>query len=281
LTDLGGDVIGRFMDAPSGTSLGIPLPPSLTARGEGEIAILSLARREKRNALDDETILGLETFFELLPDKIKAVVVHGEGDHFSAGLDLGELVERDIIDGVAHSRMWHRVFDRIQFGRVPVVAVLHGAVIGGGLELAAAAHVRIAERSAFYALPEGQRGIFVGGGGAVRLPRLIGVARMTDMMLTGRAYNAEDGQVIGLSHYLVEPGEGLNSGIELAQKIAGNAPLTNFAVMHVLPRIAESDPASGFLTEALMAAIAQDDEEAKARLKAFLEKRAPKAAGRT
>ena len=281
MTDLGGDVIGRVMDAPSGTNLGIPLPPSLTARGEGEIAILSLARPEKRNALDDETILGLETFFELLPDKIKAVVVHGAGDHFSAGLDLGELVERDIIDGVAHSRMWHRVFDRIQFGRVPVVAVLHGAVIGGGLELAAAAHLRIAERSAFYALPEGQRGIFVGGGGAVRLPRLIGVARMTDMMLTGRAYNAEDGQVIGLSHYLVEPGEGLNSGIELAQKIAGNAPLTNFAVMHVLPRIAESDPASGFLTESLMAAIAQDDEEAKARLKAFLEKRAPKAAGRT
>ncbi|HKG01453.1 MAG TPA: crotonase/enoyl-CoA hydratase family protein [Xanthobacteraceae bacterium] len=269
------------MDAPSGTNLGIPLPPSLTARGEGEIAILSLARPEKRNALDDETILGLETFFELLPDKIKAVVVHGEGDHFSAGLDLGELVERDIIDGVAHSRMWHRVFDRIQFGRVPVVAVLHGAVIGGGLELAAAAHVRIAERSAFYALPEGQRGIFVGGGGAVRLPRLIGVARMTDMMLTGRAYSAEDGQIIGLSHYLVEPGAGLNIGIELAQKIAGNAPLTNFAVMHVLPRIAESDPASGFLTESLMAAIAQDDEEAKARLKAFLEKRAPKAAGRT
>jgi (methylthio)acryloyl-CoA hydratase len=269
------------MDAPSGASLGIPLPPSLTARGQGDIAILSLARPEKRNALDDETILGLETFFELLPDKVKAVVVHGEGEHFSAGLDLGELVERDILDGIAHSRMWHRVFDRVQFGRVPVVAVLHGAVIGGGLELAASAHVRVAERSAFYALPEGQRGIFVGGGGAVRLPRLIGVARMTDMMLTGRAYNAEDGQIIGISHYLVEAGEGLNTGIELAQKIAGNAPLTNFAIMHVLPRIAESDPASGLLTESLMAAIAQDDEEAKARLKAFLEKRAPKAAGPT
>jgi (methylthio)acryloyl-CoA hydratase len=281
LTDMGGDVIGRRMDASSGASLGIPLPPSLTARGEGDVAILGLARPEKRNALDDETILGLETFFELLPDRVKAVVVYGEGEHFSAGLDLGELVERDIIDGVAHSRMWHRVFDRIQFGRVPVVAVLHGAVIGGGLELAAAAHVRVAERSAFYALPEGQRGIFVGGGGAVRLPRLIGVARMTDMMLTGRAYNAEDGQIIGISHYLVEEGEGLSTGIELAQKIAGNAPLTNFAVMHVLPRIAESDPASGFLTESLMAAIAQDDEEAKARLKAFLEKRAAKAAGPT
>src|SRR5262249_39556090 len=150
----------------------------------------------------------------------------------------------------------------------------------GGLELAAAAHIRVAERSAFYALPEGQRGIFVGGGGAVRLPRLIGVARMMDMMLTGRAYNAEDGQGLGLSHYLADPGGRLAKGMELARRIAGNAPLTNFAVMHVLPRIAESDPASGFLSEALMAAIAQDDEEAKTRLKAFLQKRAPKAAGR-
>jgi enoyl-CoA hydratase/carnithine racemase len=104
---------------------------------------------------------------------------------------------------------------------------------------------------------------------------------MMDMMLTGHAYNAEEGQAMGLSHYLVEAGEGLAKGMELARRIAGNAPLTNFAVMQVLPRIAESDPASGFLAESLMAAIAQDDEEAKARLKAFLEKRAPKAAGKS
>ena len=98
-----------------------------------------------------------------------------------------------------------------------MVAVLHGAVVGGGLELAAAAHVRVAERSAFYALPEGSRGIYVGGGGSVRLPRLIGVARMMDMMLTGRTYSAEEGQAMGLSHYLVEPGEGFAKGLELAQ----------------------------------------------------------------
>jgi enoyl-CoA hydratase/carnithine racemase len=256
--------------------LAIPLPPSLAAHAQGEIAILRLSRPEKRNALDDETILGIEMFFEALPETAKAVVIHGEGEHFSAGLDLSELAERDIVEGIAHSRMWHRVFDGIQYGRVPVVAVLHGAVIGGGLELAAAAHVRVAERSTFYALPEGQRGIFVGGGGSVRITRLVGLARVMDMMLTGRAYSAEEGQTMGLSHYLAAPGEGLLKGLELAHRIAGNAPLTNFAVMHVLPRIAESDPASGLLTEALMAAIAQDDEEAKARLKAFLEKRAAK-----
>lgn len=99
---------------------------------------------------------------------------------------------------------------------------------------------------------------------------------MMDMMLTGRTYSAEDGQTMGLTIYLVEPGEGFARGLELAQRIASNTALTNFAVTHVLPRIAESDPASGYAMEALMASIAQADGEAKARLKAFLEKRAPK-----
>jgi (methylthio)acryloyl-CoA hydratase len=254
----------------------IPLPRSLKAERHGDIAILRLARAEKRNALDDPTVLGIEAFFTALPDDVKSVVLAGDGDHFSAGLDLSELSVRDIAQGIAHSRSWHRAFERIEFGKVPVVAVLHGAVVGGGLEIAAACHIRVAEGSAYYALPEGSRGIFVGGGGSVRLTRLIGTSRMMDMMLTGRTYNAEEGQAIGFSHYLVAPGAGLAKGIELAERIAGNAPMTNFAVTHVLPRIAESDPVAGYLTESLIAAIAQGDDEAKSRLKAFLEKRAPK-----
>jgi (methylthio)acryloyl-CoA hydratase len=254
----------------------ISLPASLAAERRGEIGVLRLARPAKRNALDDEAVLGIETFFRALPDTIKAVVVHGEGEHFCAGLDLSELEERDVRQGIAHSQLWHRAFKEIEFGKVPVVAVLHGAVVGGGLDLAAACHVRVAERSAFYALPEGSRGIFVGGGGSVRLPRLIGVARMADMMLTGRSYDAAEGLAIGLTQYLVEPGQGLAKGLELAACIAGNTPLTNFAVMQALPRIAETDPAGGYAMEALMSAMAQADGEAKARLRAFLEKRAPK-----
>jgi (methylthio)acryloyl-CoA hydratase len=259
-----------------GSGFDMPLPRSLRAERRGEVAILSLARPQKRNAIDDPTVLGIEAFFAGLPDTIKAAVIAGEGDHFCSGLDLGELSERDIAQGIAHSRSWHRAFERIEFGKVPVVAVLHGAVVGGGLEIAAACHIRVAEASAYYALPEGSRGIFVGGGGSVRLPRLVGTARMIDMMLTGRVYDAAEGQAIGISSYLVEPGAGLTKGIELATRIAGNAPMTNFAVTHVLPRIAQSDPASGYMTEALISAIAQGDDEAKARLKAFLEKRAPK-----
>ena len=184
---------------PSGKPFAPKLPASLTAKRRGDIAILRLSRPQKRNALDDTTILGIEAFFKALPKDIKAVVIHGAGQHFSAGLDLSELTERNTAEAVQHSRMWHRVFDAMQFGKVPIVAVLHGAVVGGGLELAAACHLRVAERSAYYALPEGSRGIFLGGGGSVRLPRLIGVSRVMELMLTGRTYGAEEGQSFGLS----------------------------------------------------------------------------------
>jgi enoyl-CoA hydratase/carnithine racemase len=254
------------------------LPPTLRAERRGNVAVLTLARAEKRNALDDPTVAGIETFFSALPGGIGAVVLAGDGEHFSAGLDLTELTERDVFAGIEHSHSWHRAFERIEFGKVPVVAMLHGAVIGGGLELAAATHVRVAERSAFYALPEASRGIYVGGGGSVRLPALIGTSRVMEMMLTGRTFGAEEGQALGLSHYLVDNGAGLAKALELAERIAGNAPFTNFAVTQLLPRIARGDPAAGFATEALAAAIAQGDEQAKARLTAFLQKRGPKVA---
>jgi enoyl-CoA hydratase/carnithine racemase len=97
-----------------------------------------------------------------------------------------------------------------------------------------------------------------------------------DMMLTGRTYSAEEGQAMGLTTYVVEPGAGYAKGLELAKRIAGNTPLTNFAIMQALPRIAEMPPGAGYAVEALMSSIAQADGEAKARLKDFLEKRAPK-----
>lgn len=252
------------------------LPASLLAEQRDDLLIVKLNRSEKRNALNDETVLGLETLFDALPKEVKCVVLHGDGEHFSAGLDLSELRVNSIEDGVRHSSSWHRIFNKMEFGQVPIVAVLHGAVVGGGLELAATAHVRIAERSSFYALPEGVRGIFVGGGGSVRVPRLIGTSRMMEMMLTGHVLPAEEGQALGISHYLVGEGEGLAKAIDLASKIAKNAWLTNFAIIQALPRIAEQDPASGYVMEALMAAIAGGSEEAKARVTAFLEKRAPK-----
>ena len=242
----------------------------------GPVTRVRLNRPAKRNALNDPLVAQLQSAFTGLPAETRAVVLSGEGDHFSAGLDLSELTERSVAEAVLHSRSWHAAFEHIQFGKVPVVAVLHGAVVGGGLELAVAAHIRVAERSAFYALPEGQRGIFVGGGGSGRIPRLIGTARMADMMLTGRTYDAEEGMRIGLSQYVVDDGAGLRKGLELAQKIAANAPLSNFAVMHALPRIADIGQSEGLFVESLMSAIASGDPAAQERVRAFLQGKAAK-----
>ena len=245
---------------------------------DGAITHIRLNRAAKRNAISDSLIALLHTSFINLPEATRAVVVSGEGEHFCAGLDLAEVSERSVAEGILHSRSWHAAFEQIQFGRVPVISVLHGAVVGGGLELASATHIRVAETSAFYGLPEGQRGLFVGGGGSARIPRLIGVSRMTDMMMTGRVLDASEGQLLGISQYLVEPGLGLAKAFELARKVAANAPLSNFAVMQALPRIADATQADGLFVESLMAAIAQGDEAAKSRVRAFLEGRAAKVA---
>ncbi|RZA15512.1 MAG: crotonase/enoyl-CoA hydratase family protein, partial [Lysobacteraceae bacterium] len=240
----------------------------------GNVAVIRLTRGAKRNALSDGLILALRNLFENLPATAGAAVIDGEGDHFCAGLDLSELQERDAGQGLHHSRMWHAALEHVQHGPVPVIAALHGAVVGGGLELASACHIRVADASTFYALPEGSRGIFVGGGGSVRIPRLIGTARMTDMMMTGRVYKAEEGERAGFAQYLVPAGQAFDKALELAERVAQNAPLTNYALMHALPRIAEQPADQGFFTESLMAAIAQSAPEAKERVRAFLEGRA-------
>ncbi|OPF61993.1 MULTISPECIES: crotonase/enoyl-CoA hydratase family protein [Hydrogenophaga] len=253
--------------------------PDLSVQLHGEqqeIAIVTMNRPAKRNALNDGLILAIRDAFQNLPASVRAAVVDGEGEHFCAGLDLSELSERDAAEGVFHSRMWHAALECVEKGTVPVIAALHGAVVGGGLELASACHIRVADETTFYALPEGTRGIFVGGGGAVRVPKLIGAARMTDMMLTGRVYNAADGERVGLSQYLVPGGTAREKAIELATRIATNARMTNFALMHALPRIAEQPADHGLFTEALMASIAQSAPEAKERVRAFLEGKAAK-----
>jgi len=250
--------------------------PLLQLQETGAVLHVRLNRPAKRNSISDGMLSQLHTVFVNMPSRFKAAVISGEGDHFCAGLDLSEVSERNITEGMLHSRAWHACFDAIQFGPVPVIAVLHGAVVGGGLELASSAHLRVAEASAFYALPEGTRGIFVGGGGSVRISRLVGVTRMTDMMLTGRVFDANEGHTLALSNYLVGAGEGLAQALALAQKIALNAPLSNYAITQALPRIADLPAADGLFMESLVSSIAQGDEAAKERVRDFLDKRAAK-----
>ncbi len=259
------------MNEQSANGWGSELPDCLKVQRRGAVAILTLDRPEKRNALSDELVLGLTVAFNNVPEDVLAIVLNGSGDHFCGGLDLNELQEADMVESFETSKIGQNLNNTVQFCRVPVVSVLHGAVVGGGLELAAATHVRVAEESAFYALPEGMRGIFLGSGGSVRLPRLLGADTVMDMMLTGRVYNAKEAFThLRLTQYLVGDGEGLEHAITLAERIAQNAPLANYAVVQAMPRIIEQSPSEGYFTEMLMVSIAQNDEEAKRRLREFL-----------
>lgn len=253
------------------------LPDSLHVEQQDAVLVVTLARSHKRNALDDTTVMALGRLFGSLGEDVKAVVIAAAGDHFCAGLDLSSLAEHSTFEGIFHSQMWHRAMAAIEDSPVPVVAALKGAVVGGGLELATAAHLRVADDTAFYVLPEGQRGIFVGGGASVRVPRLIGYSRMMDMMLTGRKLSADEGHAAGLTHYRVAEGGVRDKALEIARKVAANPKATNFAVTQALPRIAEMNPRDGFLMEALMSAIAQGTDEAKERMAAFVSGKAKKA----
>lgn len=252
--------------------------PTLTYALDGAIALIGLDRPDKRNALNAAMIEELDRAAERARAEAKAAVIFGHGGHFSAGLDLAEHVERTAVDNLHNSRRWHAVFDAIARGPIPYVAALEGAVIGGGMELAAAAHVRIAEDGAFFALPEGQRGIFVGGGGSVRIARLITAARMIDMMLTGRVLSAEEAERTNFVQYRAKPGAALAEAKTLAARIAGNAPFINFAIINALPRMQDLAHDDGLFVEALMAALTQTTPEAIAGLRAFLEKRSARLA---
>jgi (methylthio)acryloyl-CoA hydratase len=169
--------------------------PNLQITVQNDVATVRLNRPEKRNALDADTIEQFITLFNALPRSgMRAVVLCAAGNHFSAGLDLVEhhKMNRSAAEFMQICMRWHEAFNKMEYSGIPVIAALKGAVVGGGLELASAAHIRVADTTTYFALPEGQRGLFTGGGATIRVADLVGKSRMIDMMLTGRIYKAHE-----------------------------------------------------------------------------------------
>jgi (methylthio)acryloyl-CoA hydratase len=241
------------------------------------IATLTLNRPAKRNALDEATIEELIEVFSVLPrNGVRAVVLRAEGDHFCAGLDL---VEHHAEDRSASQFMhvclrWHEAFNKMEYSGIPIIAALKGAVVGGGLELASAAHIRVADMSTYFALPEGQRGLFTGGGATIRVADLVGKARMIDMMLTGRVYKLDEAVNVGLCQYLVEDSEA--KAYELAQAAAQNPPLSNFAICSAISHLQNMSGLDAAYAESVVAGIVNTQPASRDRLAAFVDKSAPR-----
>jgi enoyl-CoA hydratase/carnithine racemase len=244
---------------------------------DGKIALIGLNRPDKRNAINEAVIDALRDAVHRAGEEADVAVLFGLGKNFCAGLDLGEALARAAGQvrpprkGKRHS--WHEVFDAIARGPVPFVSALHGAVVGGGLELACATHVRVADTSAFFGLPEGQRGIFVGGGGTVRIQRIVGYTVMADMMLTGRLLSAAEGEREHIVRYVVPEGQALDKARALAATIAKNTHETNWRITNVLPRINDLSHDDGLFMEYLNSNLQRSPETAE-RLREFVEGRA-------
>lgn len=243
----------------------------------GRIAFVGLNRVNKRNAINEELLAALRVAVERANEAADVSVIFGHGPHFSAGLDLGEALARaqdqDSMIRKRRKHSWHEVFDLIARGPIPWVAALHGAVVGGGLELATAAHLRVGDETAFFALPEGQRGIFVGGGGTVRIQRVIGFSAMADMMLTGRTLDAREAEREKILRYVVPKGEALGKAEELANLIAMNTLETNWRIINVLPRVNDLSHEDGLFMEYLTNNMRRPPA-AEQRLREFIEGKA-------
>lgn len=256
--------------------------PYLKTSEIGNVGIVTLNRASKRNALDEHAVAEIDAYFSRIPQHIRVILMTAEGDHFCAGLDLKEHhdKERGAVDFLRVCQAWHRAFDKIQYGGIPVVACMKGAVVGGGLELASAAHVRVADASTYFSLPEGTRGIFTGGGATVRTARIISAPRMVEMMLTGRVVDAREGMQLGLAHYVCDTEKGdqpaYELALQLAQKIATNAALSNYAIVSSINRIADMSSTDGLFAEGLMAAVVQTGHDVQSRLAEFVNKKAHK-----
>ncbi len=241
------------------------------------IATVRLNRPTKRNAINAETIEQLITLFSALPRSgVRAVVLCAAGGHFSAGLDLVEhhREDRSASDFMHLCLRWHEAFNKIEYSGIPVIAALKGAVVGGGLELASAAHVRVSDPTTYFALPEGQRGLFTGGGATIRVADLVGKARMIDMMLTGRIYKGQEAVDVGLAQYLAHDSEA--KAFEIARMAAQNPPLSNFAICSAISHMQNMSALDASYAEAVVAGIVNTDKDSRERLEAFANKTAPK-----
>ncbi len=233
------------------------------------IGMVTLNRPEKRNAMNAAMITRIAEIFGTPDPEVRAYVITAAGDHFSGGLDLSEHVQRSPLEVMDLSAFWHRATQLIIDSPIPVICGLKGYVIGAGLELAAAAHVRFMEPDAKFSLPEGRRGIFVGGGASVRVGQLIGTSHLTEMMLSGREVTADEALRLGLCQRLSAPGQAAHDAQAYAVEVSTNASLSNRMILLGLRHISEMSANAGLFTESLAAALTQTSPEATERMTAF------------
>ncbi|MBS7334353.1 enoyl-CoA hydratase/isomerase family protein [Faecalibacter bovis] len=243
---------------------------------ENRIAVVTLNRPQALNALNKGLLEDLSTFFDEAKsnDNIRAVILTGAGEKsFVAGADIKEFASFNAEEGKELAgKGQERVFDKIENFTKPVIAAVNGFALGGGLELAMAAHFRIASTNAKLGLPEVTLGLIPGYGGTQRLPKLIGKGRAMQAIMTADMFTAEKAEQIGLVNEVVEQAELINRAKEIAGKITRNSSI---AISQAINAINASDKENGFAIEIESFGNLFEEEDFKEGTTAFVEKRKP------
>lgn len=247
---------------------------------DGEMAVITLNRPEKLNALDTVTRKELLKSFSEVEEKARVAIITGSGKAFAAGADINELLQRDPIAALEAAKLGTELFTRIEESDIVSIAAVNGYALGGGCELAMACDIRIASRKAKFGQPEINIGIIPGAGGTQRLPRLVGLGMAKKLVLTGEMIDAEEALRVGLVEEIVDEDKLMERAKEIARKILEKPPLTVKLAKRALNASRSMSLPDGLRYELSLFSILFSTEDAKEGMRAFLEKRKPEFRGR-
>jgi len=240
------------------------------------IATLSISRPDKLNALNRDTILELTAAVEQIAkdDGVGGAIVTGTGARaFVAGADIAELAKMGPVDGVEVSRLGQRVFRAIELSRKPYIAAVNGFALGGGCELALACHLRIASESAKFGLPETKLGIIPGYGGTLRLPRIVGMGRALELILTGEMIDADEAYRIGLANRVSPADSILEDARGMMNTILRNGPVALGLAIECTTRGMEMSMDDGLALESNLFGLLAATDDMREGMTAFMAKR--------
>lgn len=245
---------------------------------KSNLAIVTINRPTKLNALNKSTIEELHFSFKELNEnnEIKAIIITGSGEKaFVAGADISEFANFTVEEGTELARKGHEIlFDFVQNLGTPVIAAVNGFALGGGLELAMAAHFRVASTNAKMGLPEVSLGVIPGYGGTQRLPQLVGKGKAMEMIMTAGMISAEEAKEWGLVNYVVDQAELLPLCEKLAEKITRNSSVAIAAAIKAV-NANYTNCVNGYGVEIEQFGVSFGTDDFEEGTTAFLEKRKP------
>ena len=245
---------------------------------EGAVAILTIERPEALNALNSQVLSDLDEAISKVEaaDDVFAVILTGAGRSFVAGADIGEMVNFSARDGKKFGVHGGGVFLRLENMSKPVIAAVNGFALGGGCELTMSCDIRLASEKAKFGQPEVGLGITPGFGGTQRLPRIVGISKAMELILTGKTIGAAEAKAIGLVSEVYPPEELMDKAMEMAKAICANAPIAVAESKRCIRMGMQTDIATGSAFEAEAFGVTCGTEDKNEGMGAFLEKRAEK-----